>query len=425
MKKILFVTGSRGEWGYIRPILRLMRERDDMQAVLVVTNMHLLPSHGNSYREIERDGFHIDYRINMSLDGYNHYSQVKSLGIFLLSLPDIIQTEKPDWIVVSGDRGEQLVGAIVGGYTYTPVGHIQAGELSGNIDAMTRHAIGKYAHLHFAANEDAADRLRKLGEEEFRIHKVGAPQIDEIVQLQPTSRQSLEEKYDVDLSRGFYLALLHPTTEEMIKADQHVEEMCMALNELPLPKIWIMPNNDAGSYAIRQGFDNYKNQSYRAFANLRREDYLGFLKSCRCIVGNSSSGLLEAPTYKIPAINIGRRQNMRFRGINILDVPFEKRAILRAIKQACSDNFRRLLEENCVNPYGDGRSSERILDILLKTKVDSKLLVKSLTYGPLDELSSGKQMLLSSLSSAGGPIPPSPKGSMLRDLGSHGFCECR
>ena len=164
MKKILIVTGSRGEWGYIRPILRLMQQRKDVKPVLVVTNMHLLESYGSSYREIEQDGFTIDYKVHMSLDGYNHYTQAKSLGIFLNSLPDILDKERPDWMLLAGDRGEQLMGAIAAAYTYTPVAHIQAGELSGNIDGMTRHAIGKLVHMHFAANQDAADRLKKLGE---------------------------------------------------------------------------------------------------------------------------------------------------------------------------------------------------------------------------------------------------------------------
>lgn len=179
MKKLMFITGSRGEWGYIRPILNLLNQHEEAKAVLVVTNMHLLPSYGNSYKEIEHDGFHIDYKVHMSLDGYSHYTQAKSLGIFLNSLPDIIEAEKPDWIVLAGDRGEQLMGAIAGAYTYTPVAHIQAGELSGNIDGMTRHAIGKLVHMHFASNQDAANRLVKMGEEAFRVFNTGAPQVDE------------------------------------------------------------------------------------------------------------------------------------------------------------------------------------------------------------------------------------------------------
>ena len=132
MKKIMILTGSRGEWGYIRPIMRLAAKRPDVRIVLVVTNMHLLSSYGNSYKEIENDGFKIDYKIHMSLDGYNHVTHAKSLGLCLMGLPDIIDVEKPDWLLLAGDRGEQLMGAIAAGYTYTPVAHIQAGEVSGN-----------------------------------------------------------------------------------------------------------------------------------------------------------------------------------------------------------------------------------------------------------------------------------------------------
>lgn len=202
-KKLLFITGSRGEWGYIRPILRLCQRRQDFDFSLCVTNMHLLPEYGSSYQEIEKDGFQIDHKIFMSLDGYNHLTMVKSLGIFLISLADIIATNKPNWIILAGDRGEQLMGALCGAFCYLPVAHIQAGELSGNIDGMTRHAIGKYAHLHFASNTDAADRLEKLGEEEFRIHNVGAPQLDELVQGQYTSREELENKLAIDLSQPY------------------------------------------------------------------------------------------------------------------------------------------------------------------------------------------------------------------------------
>lgn len=380
MKKIMIITGSRGEWGYIRPILRLIENRNDVQAVLVVTNMHLLPAYGNSYKEIERDGFRIDYKVHMSLDGYSHVTQAKSLGIFLSSMPDIIENEKPDWILLAGDRGEQLMGAIAGAYTYTPVAHIQAGEVSGNIDNMTRHAIGKLIHLHFASNQDAADRLIKLGEEEFRVHNVGAPQIDEMISAQYTELPEIEDKLCVHLQNGYLLGVMHPVTEEADKAEMQAEVFIKALNHFPLPKIIILPNNDAGSNGVKRAIQEYREGEYYMYANLKREDYLGLLKNTRCIVGNSSSGLLEAPTFKIPAVNIGRRQNMRFRGINVIDVPFEEDRVIEAIAKAMSSKFRKYLEENCVNPYGDGHSSERILDLLVNTPIDQELLVKKLTY---------------------------------------------
>lgn len=379
-RKVLFITGSRGEWGYIRPILKLIQKREDITSKIVVTNMHLLPSYGNSYKEIEEDGFKIDFKIHMSLDGYSHKTMVKSLGIFLMSLPDILETEKPDWIMIAGDRGEQLMGAIVGAFTYTPVAHIQAGELSGNVDGMTRHAIGKYAHIHFASNQDAADRLKKLGEDDFRIYHVGAPQIDEMQDGLYTSKQELQYKYNLMLDDGYILALMHPNTEEFGQLDDQISTLCHALNKINLPKILIMPNNDAGSTIIKRGWDKYKQGEYHVFLNLSRQDYLGFLKNCLCIVGNSSSGLLEAPTFKVPAINIGRRQNMRIRGINVIDVACDSDEIDKAIHKAMSVEFRDYLEKNCVNPYGDGKSSQKIVDILVNTKIDSHLLNKNLTY---------------------------------------------
>lgn len=380
MKKIMIITGSRGEWGYIRPILKLIEKRDDVEAVLVVTNMHLLPAYGNSYKEIENDGFHIDYKVHMSLDGYSHVTQAKSLGIFLSSMPDIIENEKPDWILLAGDRGEQLMGAIAGAYTYTPVAHIQAGEVSGNIDNMTRHAIGKLVHLHFASNQDAAERLIKLGEEEFRVHNVGAPQIDEMVSAQYTPLSEIEEKLCIRLQDGYLLGVMHPVTEEADKAEMQAEVFIKALNQFPMPKVIILPNNDAGSNGVKRAIQDYREGEYYMYANLKREDYLGLLKNTKCIVGNSSSGLLEAPTFKVPAVNIGRRQNMRFRGINVIDVPFEEKQVVKAIEKAVSDEFRDYLDRECTNPYGDGHSSERILDLLISTSIDQTLLVKKLTY---------------------------------------------
>lgn len=380
MKKILILTGSRGEWGYIRPIMKLAEKRGDVKIVLVVTNMHLLSTYGSSYKEIEHDGFKIDYKINMSLDGYNHITQAKSLGICLMGLPDIIDVEKPDWILLAGDRGEQLMGAIAAGYTYTPVAHIQAGEVSGNIDGMTRHAIGKLVHMHLAANEDAVKRLVKLGEEPFRIFNVGAPQIDEMIEAKYTELSDLEEKLNVSLKAGYILAVMHPVTEEASRAGDQAEIFVKALNKIKLPKIVILPNNDAGSMLVKQAILKGKKGRYHIFSNLKREDYLGLLKNAGCIAGNSSSGLLEAPTFKIPAVNIGRRQNSRFRGINVIDVEFNETAIDEAIQRALSDEFHEYLRENCQNPYGDGRSSERILDLLIHTRVDEKWLVKNLTY---------------------------------------------
>jgi UDP-hydrolysing UDP-N-acetyl-D-glucosamine 2-epimerase len=379
-KKILFLTGSRGEWGYIRPLLKLIEQREELEYKLCVTNMHLLPAFGESVNEIEKDGFKVDYRINMSLDGYSHVTQLKSLGLFLVSFSDILASDKPDWIVLAGDRGETLMGAIGGAYTYIPVLHIQAGERSGNIDGMARHAIGKFSHIHIASNNDAQQRLRKLGEEEFRIHNVGAPQLDELVSGYYSSIEELKESLNIDMNRDFLLVVQHPVTEDFDVADIHIAETMKAVNKIGMPKIVILPNNDAGSIKVREGIENYLTGEHYLFSNLKRQDYLGILKNCKAIVGNSSSGLLEAPTFKTPAVNLGRRQIGREQGINVINADFEEKEIFNALTKALSTEFNAKLKSDCINPYGDGKSSERIIDILLKAQIDNKLIVKDITY---------------------------------------------
>tara|TARA_A100001015_G_scaffold317008_1_gene432765 strand:- start:1315 stop:2445 length:1131 start_codon:yes stop_codon:yes gene_type:complete len=375
--KILFLNGSRGEWGYIRPIIDFCIDYKIDYGVCA-TNMLLLPSHGLLLKEIRDNGYHIADEIMMSLEGHNHFSMSKSLGVFLSSFTETILREKPDWIILAGDRGEQLMGAIAASYTYTPVAHIQAGERSGNIDGVARHAIGKFVHLHFAANQDAADRLLKLGEERFRIHNVGAPQLDELVKFKILSKNNIMKKFNIP-QKEFLLIVQHPVTEEMNDVTSQVEKVIKALKNFHIPKIWILPNNDAGSYSLRNAIFQKRDNDIFIFNNITRVDYLSLLKHCLAIIGNSSSGILEAPTFQTPAVNIGRRQADRLQSNNVLNADFNTIAIKKAISLAISLPFKNSLA-NSVNPYGDGKSSERILKVLGKTIINDKLLIKKLTY---------------------------------------------
>lgn len=376
--RLLFLTGSRGEWGYIRPILRIC-QAEQVDYNICATNMHLLPSHGLPVEEIKKDGFHVSDEIYMSLEGHNHYTMSKSLGYFMSSFVDVLGRLRPDWLILAGDRGEQLAGAIAGAYTYTPTAHIQAGELSGNIDGQARHAIGKFAHLHFASNQDAAERLRKLGEEEFRIKNVGAPQLDELTQGLYTDKMTLQEQLDLDLSQPYMLVVQHSVTEEFDQVESQIAATMEAINSFDMMKVWIFPNNDAGCDMVRQGILTNRRGRTHIFENLKREHYLGLLNNASCIVGNSSSGILEAPSFRVPAVNLGRRQAQRLQGRNVINAPFEAPAITEAITRACSAEFRASLDGS-ENPYGDGKSSRRILDILRDTPRNSKLLSKQLTY---------------------------------------------
>ena len=377
--KLLFVTGSRGEWGYIRPILKICKETN-IDYEILATNMHLLPQHGNTVEEIISDGYEVKYKIHSTYDGANHFTMTKSMGSFIQSLVDIIEISTPDWIILAGDRYETVAASLAGSYTYTPTAHIQAGELSGNIDGIGRHVIGKLAHLHFASNPDAEDRLLKLGEEKFRVHNVGAPQLDEVYQNKISSVDNVNKKYKIDLNNDYFLVVLHPVTEEFDEITNQVDTLYKSLQKFNKDMVWILPNNDAGGYQISNYLKNNRKNNFKLFKNVPREDYLCFLRESNCLIGNSSSGILEAPSFKIPVINIGSRQEGRVRSENIIDVVnFSEKEITSAIDKASSKNFVKKLS-NITNPYGDGNSSKKIIDKLLEFKGHKDLLKKRITY---------------------------------------------
>lgn len=375
-KKLLFLLGSRGEWGYIKPLIDICK-KEKINYSICATNMVLLPNYGSLIKEI-RKNYKVSDEIYMALEGSNHYVMSKSLGIFLTSFIDVIKRQKPSWIVLAGDRGEQLMGAVAGAYTYTPVAHIQAGERSGNIDGVARHSLSKLAHLHFASNLDAVKRLIKLGEEKYRIFNVGAPQIDDMKNIK-FKDDFLKKNLNIDTKNPFILVVMHPVTEEYGLIKNQVKILISALNNIKKKKIWILPNIDAGADIIRKAIIENRNSDTLIFKNLSREIYLTLLKRSDLIIGNSSSGILEAPTYFLPAINLGRRQNNRLQAKNIINSKFDKKDILYAIKKATSKKFK-LTCKKIKNPYGDGNSSKRIIEILNKTIIDDNLMIKNITY---------------------------------------------
>lgn len=379
-KRVLIITGSRGEYGYIRPVIKLMNKSKILEPEVLTTNMHLLPEFGNSILEFEKDNINVMHKIYMSLSGYTNITMVKSLGIFMLSLTDIVGSRPPDFILLAGDRGEQLITAMVGAHMNIPVAHIQAGELSGNIDGMSRHAIARFAHIHFASNEDAETRLVKMGEEPFRIFRVGAPQLDEFVKGKIASVQDVAKKFNIDPARPVILVVQHPVTEQAIFAEEQMMATMEAVISLQVQVVVIYPNNDAGSTSIQKCIQRTRSVNVRVERNVSREYFAGLMKVANAMVGNSSSGILEAPSFELPAVNIGRRQNGRFQGKNIIIVPeHDSVAIKLALEKALSAEFRNSLR-GMENPYGDGKSSERIVRILETIPIDEKLIYKQVTY---------------------------------------------
>jgi len=381
MKHIVIVTGSRGEYGYIRPIVHEIERSGDLDYSIIVTNLHLLPDFGFSVEEIERDGFKVSDRIYMALDGYTPASMSKSLGVFLVSVTDALVRLSPDIVLLAGDRGEQLMAAVAAAHMNILVAHIQAGELSGNIDGMTRHAIARFAHLHFASSEHAAERLRRMGEQGFRIHLTGAPQLDELVNGGYAKPEEIAGLFGLDLSKPVILLVQHPVTEEYDTVAKQVEETLAALAALQLQTVTIFPNNDAGNMEVRRLLERYRLPFMRVERNVPRQIFAGLMHVASVMVGNSSSGLIEAPCFKLPAVNIGTRQRGRQQGNNVLDVPSDRHEIKMAIERALSQEFRQYVKENGENPYlGDGQVSRRIVEILRKTEVTEELLKKQIAY---------------------------------------------
>jgi UDP-hydrolysing UDP-N-acetyl-D-glucosamine 2-epimerase len=303
----------------------------------------------------------------------------KSLATLLLELPGALKRTRPDVVLLSGDRGEQLMGAIACSHLGIPVAHIQAGELSGNVDGIIRHSITKLAHIHFAANEQFADRVRKLGEQEFRIHNCGAPLVDELVQGPFTDEQELRSKYRIPGDRSFILAVQHPVTEEEDDSGRQMKETLTALMEIDWPTVVVYPNADAGSEAIRTELARFRRPHVSMYRNMPRQDYLGLMKLASVMVGNSSSGIMEAPSFGTPSVNIGRRQIGRPQAENVINVDYHAPAIVEAIRKATSPEFRERAKRSR-NPYGDGHASERIVDVLKNITLDHKLLFKEMTY---------------------------------------------
>jgi GDP/UDP-N,N'-diacetylbacillosamine 2-epimerase (hydrolysing) len=379
MRTIGVITGSRGEWGYIRPVLRLIEKDPALDYRIIATNMHLLPTFGTSVHEIEKDGFHVDERIYMTFDGYTAATMTKSLACFLMELPTALERIKPDILLLAGDRGEQLMGAIAGQHLGIPVAHIQAGELSGNVDGVVRHAITKLAHIHFAANVEFAERVRRMGEQEFRIFVTGAPLIDELANGLVTAEPELRMRYRLKEHEHLILTVQHPLTEEEAMAGDQVNETINALTEINWPTIFVYPNGDAGSELIRSRLTKLKRPHIRLVRNLPRQDYLGLMKMADVVVGNSSSGIMEAPSFGKPAVNIGRRQNGRPQAANVVNVGNYKDEIVTAVRLATSPDFiaRARVAQN---PYGDGTASHKIVTLLKEIEINNKLLQKEMAY---------------------------------------------
>ena len=380
-RKICVLATSRATYGYKKRIIKLIHDEPNLELQLIVTGMHPLKQYGYSINEILDDGIPITAQIDMIIGGDTPSTYTKSLSIEMQGLVQVFDMHKPNIVLVTGDRGEMFIACATAAYMNIPVAHIQSGDVSGHIDGSARHAMTKLSHIHLPACEDSAKRVEKMGEEPWRIHNVGAPQLDEIVQGEKLNKEELKKIFNLNFEKKVLLVLQHPVLVENKEAAKQMKATLEAIKELCLPTIVIFPNIDAGNESIINIIQDFEKEPLiQVHRNMDRRIFISLLSQVSVIIGNSSCGILEAPSFKLPAINIGNRQRGRMQAVNVINCKFVKDEIMEAIHTALYDkNFSKKMK-SCVNPYGDGYSSERIVEILRNIEINEKLIDKQITY---------------------------------------------
>lgn len=364
-KKICVLTATRAEYGLLKPIIEKLINIEEFDVRLVATGAHLSPEFGMSYKEIESDGFVIDEKIEILLSADTSSSISKSMGLVMISFADYFDRLKPDMLIILGDRYESLAVAMVAMNQRIPIAHLYGGETTeGAIDESIRHAITKLSYLHFTSTEEYRNRVIQLGEHPERVFCVGAVGIENILKENLMSKSELEESIRFNLDKPYAVVTFHPVTLEDNKSEEHIKallDVCETYKDMKF--IFTKANADSGGRIINKMIDNFveRNNNAVAFTSLGRIRYLSALKYCTMVIGNSSSGLTEAPSFGIPTINIGDRQKGRLQATSVINCEPNKEDIKRAIEHALSNDFI-IIAKNTNNLYGDGNTSSKIVE---------------------------------------------------------------
>lgn len=356
MKKILFLTGTRADFGKIKSLISTLENNQEFQVFLFVTGMHLQKEYGYTLIEIERCNFNNVH----AFENHTHETTMDlTLAKTIEGFSEYCKTVQPDLIVIHGDRVETLAGAIVGSLNNILVAHIEGGELSGTVDELIRHSVTKLSHIHFVSNDEAAKRLLQMGEIKSSIFTIGSPDIDIMFSDNLPTKESVKEYYKIDFEQ-YAIVMFHPVTTEANQMKQYAEDFVESLLGTDEKFVVIYPNNDLGSKYIIDAYQKIKdNPRFRIFPSLRFEYFLVLLKNAKYIIGNSSAGIREAPYYGIPIINIGTRQQNRTLNADIINVDYQKENIVKALHS---------VSKHHINPiesgFGKGDSAELFLQSL-------------------------------------------------------------
>ena len=369
MKKIMFLTGTRADYGKIKSVMKKLESMEKFRVYIYITGMHLNEKFGGTYKAIEKDGFEKSFLAKPIKD---YVTMDVALAENIIQFSDYVKKVKPDLILVHGDRLEALAGAIVGAFNNIYVAHIEGGEVSGTIDESIRHAISKLSHFHFVSNEKAKQRLIQMGENKNNIYVTGSPDIDIMLSANLPSLKSVREYYDIKYEH-YAIFIYHPVTTELAKIENNTKILISALKMTEDNFIVIFPNNDMGHEIIMTQYDKLKfDNQFKFFPSLDFEKFLTLLKNAKYIIGNSSAGIMESGIYGVPAINIGDRQRGRYddkKVLNIQSIDYIEKDILNAI-----NNIEKYKKVNKF--FGEGNSSDLIVRELSKTSFWNKDIQK-------------------------------------------------
>ena len=381
---VLGVSGIRSEYDIMSSVFRSIANHPDLDLQLVVTGAHLSDAFGHTAQEIHADGFVVADEIESLLNGDQASSRVKGLAIQLQGLVQTVARLRPDILLVLGDREEAMTTALVGAYMNVPVAHVAGGDrVVGNVDDQVRHAVTKLAHLHFVTNRESRERILRLGEQAFRVFDVGNPGLDRLLEVSEIAAAELSQRLGFTIADGepLVMTIQHVLSTEIDHAYDQMRITLEALAELGVKTVLSYPNSDAGGYQMIRAIREFESLPFLLTAkNIPRLEFVNLMRRASCMLGNSSAGILEAPLLKLPVVNVGNRQHGRLHAENVQFVPHDKNRIIAALRRAIFDKDYRKSVAECSNPYGDGKSSERIANVLATTPLDSQLLIKDITY---------------------------------------------
>lgn len=382
MKKVGVVTGTRAEYGLLKSIIQSIEKDDELEACVIVTGMHLEERFGTTCKEIEKDKVHISYKIPMSLYSDSPEVIVHSMGIELGGFADVLNEAQLDMLVVLGDRYEIITAALAAIMFRIPIAHIHGGELTeGAVDDAIRHAITKMSALHFVSTEEYAKRVIQMGEQPDKVFCVGAPGIENIKKIPLLSRQELIEKFGRQFSKDYIMVTYHPVTLENVASEQRFENLLQVLEKhKEYNYVLTYANADTGGESINRMIEEYVNSNSNsvAFRSMGQEGYLSALKYCKAVVGNSSSGIIEAPTFHVPTVNIGERQTGRVKAKTVIDCGNTSKEIEQAFMQAVGKEFQ-IICQNSHNPYEGSQTAATIVKEIKKF-LDTAQTIKKKFY---------------------------------------------